>query len=212
MAFVLINPKNIAPVLTVMFVLASFLWFRRTVVEFGWGSVRGQLTAILGFSFIVQAVGCALIGVEERVYLPYTALLIFVVARALFLLASARYAFHFLRRGSFPPMGRLVGLYSLMAVLLVLIGLIPNVLGELFRFSPNSFLLITDVLLLLSVFHNLAMFWDTLIMKRWAFGAATALLLVVGDALFISGVWSQAAVWVWYMCAVLISLTGTIRT
>jgi len=39
-----------------------------------------------------------------------------------------------------------------------------------------------------------------------------AVILVIGDALLVAGVWNKAVVWMWYVAATFVSLTGTIRT
>ncbi len=211
-AIILMRPEMAGLVLAFMFILASFLWFRRTVVEFGWDSVRGQLTAILGFSFIVQAAGCLLMEVKGTVHLTTAAFLMFMLARLMFLSANVRYTFHFLGKGYLLPVERLLKvLIASIAVLLPII-LLPNVLNEILRFSPYSLFVIVDMLLILSVFYNLALLWNTLIMKRWIFGAIVATILVLGDALLVAGVWNTAVVWIWYLGATVISLTGTIRT
>jgi len=211
-ALMLKDPGMARQVMALMFLIASFLWFRRTVVEFGWDSVRGQLTAILGFSFIVQAVGCLFMEVRDTVHLTFVAFLMFMLARLLFLSANVRYTFHFLRKGYLLPGERLMKVLMGSAAILILLLLIPNVFNEILRFSLYSPFVIVDLFLVISVFYNLALFWNTLIMKRWLFGAVVAVILVIGDALLVAGAWNKAVVWMWYLAATLVSLTGTIRT
>ncbi len=211
-AIILTRPEIAGLVLAFMFIIASFLWFRRTVVEFGWDSVRGQFTAILGFSFIVQAVGCLLMEVKGTVHLTTAAFLMFMLARLMFLSANVRYTFHFLGKGYLLPAKRLMAVLIASAGVLFLILLLPNALREILKFSPYSLFVIVDMLLILSVFYNLALLWNTLITKRWIFGALVAVVLVVGDALLVARVWETAVVWMWYLAATLVSLTGTIRT
>ena len=212
LVLILLRPSYAGPVLSFMFVLASLLWFRRAFVEFGWGSVRGQLTGILGLSFLVQAAACMLMGSDGGVHIPNRAFVPFFVARLLFLTASARYTFHFLRKWYVLPAGKLRS--ALLSTLLVVLGIsvIPGVLPRIVHPSGYTLFVLVDVLLLVSSFYNLFLFWGTMVMKRWVFGTAVVILLILGDALLLANSGGMAAVIVWYLAATSISLTGTVRT
>ena len=212
LVLILLKPEYAGPVLSATFMLASLLWFRRTFVEFGWRSVRGQLTGILGLSFVVHALACLFISSEGEAHITEEAVVLLFVARLLFLTASARYTFHFLRKWYVLPAGRFRA--ALLATLLVVLGIsmIPGVLRRLVHPSEYSLFVLVDALLLLSSFYNLFLFWGTMVMKRWVFGTAVVVLLILGDALLLGDVREMASVVVWYLAAVSISLTGTIRT
>ncbi len=212
LAVILLNPTYVGPVLAIMFVVASLLWFRRTVVEFGWNSVRGQLTGILGLAFLVQAAACMLIETNGGVHIPERTLQLFFVARILFFAASARYTLHFLRKWHVLPAGKLRS--ALLSTLVVVVGIsmIPGTLPKLLDPSVYTLFVIVDVLLLVSSFYNLYLFWGTMVMKRWVFGTAGVILLTVGDALLMAKLGEMGVMIVWYVAATFISLTGTIRT
>ncbi len=212
LAFILFNPAYVGPVSALMFVIASLLWFRRTVVEFGWGSVRGQLTGILGLAFVVQAIGCGLVNANGGIHIPDRSVLLFLIARLLFFTASARYTFHFLRKWHVLPPGKVRAALGATLLVVLVVAVIPGTLPRLFRPSVYTLFVLADILLLLSSFYNLFLFWGTMVMKRWVFGTAVVVLLTVGDAFLMGGLGEMTAMLTWYTAASFIALTGTIRT
>jgi hypothetical protein len=211
-AIIFLNPHSIRYAIGTMFAIASLLWLRRTLVEFGYRSVRGQFTAMLGLAFLIQAVGCLFIGINGAVKLTTAGLITFGLARFLFVLSNVRYAMYFLRRGYLLPLHRLliVLLFSLLVLLPVF--LIPGVWHGIFGYPAYAFFVISDLILVISVFYNLVLLWGTEITVRWVVGSLGTVLLVLGDALFAGEHWAIATLLFWMASGTFMAIIGTIRT
>ncbi len=197
------------PLLVVVFAVASLLWLRRTLVEFGFESLRGRFTFILSLAFAVQGVGILFLRIGEAVALSVVGESIFILARLLFLLANSYYTLHWLRIGV--AVWRLAVALSLTLLILSAELLLPGFLENLTSSPINLVFVAADHILLLTSFYNLLLLWGGDVARRWIAGAAVTLMLVLGDSFYVAGLPAPVTLVAWGLTGVSIGLTGTIR-
>ena len=195
--------------LALMTGLASILWFRRTVVEFGLESVRGQFTALIGGMLLFQAVGFLFVESTFPVRLGLIAALFFILSRTGILLANLRYVWYFLKQGY--TLGWLMSLIVVALTLSLLLGILSTVVASSYTVEA-IYLVGIDILTLSVVVYNLMLLWGSEITKRWLFGSMVILLVTLGDALFLFYPGSPLPLILWSLAVLFMGITGTLRT
>ena len=204
-------PHYVMYVLGFHLVLISVLWAYKAVGELGLDNVRGQFYAIMAAAFLLQGLGFLMTGYGKALLLPFTGLLLYILARFFFFVANVRYIAHFQSLGYRLNLLR-GGLVALITVLLLgITALTPNVVPIFRTFSPYILFILLDVGMAFIIFYNLLLLWGSEIAKRWAMGSVAIGTYLFADALFIGGAPPIYPVLLWILASTVMGLIATIR-